>query len=171
MLLFCSTCNCCLNAYYCIFTTVQFYYIQSQFFSTWLFSVLIWNPLKLPAGDPARSGSALSPAEPLWGGGLISADINGHRPICCTLHSFHALPEVLCNYPDIDEAWFQQVIAGSSAVFTDLSKMSLSINSGKLISTQWPYSLLIIYELVCACVCEGERDEGGMSNHWQSSEP
>lgn len=145
-----------------LFSTVQFHYIQSQSFlsfSTWLFSVLIWNPLKLPSEDAAYSGSvappSLHPWSILWGGGgLISADIYGHRPICCTLHSFHALPEVLCNYPDIDEGWFQQVIAGSSAVFTHLSKMSLSINSGKLISTQWPYLLII-------SVWERGRREGG----------
>lgn len=103
---------------------------------------------------PPRPASA----EPLWGAGLISADIYGHRPICCTLRSFHALPGVLCNYPDIDEGWFQQVVAGSSAVFTHLSRMSLFITSGKLISTQWPY-LLIIDNYACAkgCVCVSFR--------------
>lgn len=111
---------------------------------------------------PPPPPSTHPPAEPLRGGGLISADIYGRRPICCTLRSFHALPEVLCNYPDIDEGWFQQVIAGSSAVFTLLSKMSLSITSGKLISTQWPY-LLIIYGPLCVCAC--------VCNPRQSSEP
>lgn len=124
-------------------------------FSLTLSSLPIYPPPEAAgaAAAPVCSGSFQPLVEPLWGGGLISADIYGHRPICCTLHSFHALPEVLCNYPDIDEGWFQQVIAGSSAVFTHLSKMSLSITSGKLISTQWPYSL-IISESVCVCVCK-----------------
>lgn len=148
MLLFYSTCSCFHAFYPMLFTFGAVFSPCSPLHPFTVKSVLLYQtvlPLKLlPPKDPACSGTALSPVELLWEGCLISADIYGHCPICCMFHSFHALPEVLCNYPDIDEGWFQQVIAGSSAVFTNLSKMSLSINSGKLISTQWPYLLLII---------------------------
>lgn len=116
---------------------------------------VLWNLSNLLHLLFVQIGFSPPYVELLWGGGeggggLISADTYGRHPICCMHHSFHALPEVLCNYPDIDEGWFQQVIAGSSAVFTHLSEMSLSITSGKLICTQRLVDNLQMCVHVCA---------------------